>query len=68
MSDNWLPASEAPEGVIVETKIHDDLGVRNVTPPKRQRRLWFFPDSSMYVYYMPTHYRPVVTSARQEAE
>lgn len=22
-------------------------------------RLWFFPDMSMYVYYVPTHWRPL---------
>lgn len=46
-----------PEGVTVETKIDDAHGVRNETKLKRQGRLWFFEDRSMYVYYTPTHWR-----------
>lgn len=53
----WLPASEAPEGEVVETKIDDGKGVRNVGTLKRRGNLWWFPDGSMYVYYTPTHYR-----------
>lgn len=47
------------DGLIVETKIDDEKGVRNVQSLKRQGFLWFFPDGSMYVYYVPTHWRPV---------
>lgn len=52
-----------PTGDVVETKIHDDAGERNVQSLKRYQReahtrsLWFFPDGSMYVYYEPTHWR-----------
>lgn len=51
------------EGVIVETRISDHHGVRNVQPLKRMGRLWFTPDGDtpggeMYVYYVPTHWRP----------
>ena len=53
----WKPASTAPEGVIVATKIDDDQGCRNEGRLKRLGRLWFFPDESMYVYYTPTHWR-----------
>lgn len=49
----------APEGVVVSTKIDDEQGVRNVTTLKRQGNLWFVPDGEMYVYYRPTHWRPV---------
>lgn len=45
------------EGCIVDTKIDDEKGVRNEQPLKRQGRLWFSPDGSMYVYYTPTHWR-----------
>jgi hypothetical protein len=45
------------EGVVVETMIADELGVRNVANLKRSGNLWFFPDGSMYVYYTPTHWR-----------
>lgn len=54
---DWQPISTAPNGVVVETKIDDGQGVRNITTLKRQGRLWFFPDMSMYVYYEPTHWR-----------
>ena len=49
-----------PEGVVVETKIEDSNGVRNLQRLKRRGRLWFSPDGSMYVYYVPTHWRIAV--------
>lgn len=55
---NWEPVATAPEGKVVETKIDDGRGVRNVAMLKRQGRLWFMADGSMYVYYTPTHWRP----------
>lgn len=63
--DGWIPlAARTPDvDVVVETKIDDPPGnVRNVQPLKLTRgagRLWFFPDASMYVYYTPTHWRPL---------
>lgn len=58
---NWIRTeTQLPEdGVIVETKIDDVDGVRNVQSLKRQGRLWFLPDGHMYVYYSPTHWRHV---------
>jgi hypothetical protein len=53
----WQTIDKAPEGVVVETKIHDDCGCRNEGKLKRRGRLWWFPDGSMYVYYVPTHWR-----------
>lgn len=57
----WIPTSERlpDDREIVETKVHDDRGCRNTQPLKRNGRLWFFPDGSMYVYYTPTHWRYV---------
>ena len=46
-----------PEGETVMTKIDDGKGVLNEQPLKRQGRLWFYPDGSMYVYYTPTHWK-----------
>lgn len=57
--EDWQPISTAPEGVTVETKIDDERGVRNVTKLNRSGKLWFTPDGIMYVYYTPTHWRPV---------
>ena len=54
----WQPIETAPENVVVNTKIDDVRGVRNVCTLKRRGRLWFFPDESMYVYYEPTHWQP----------
>ncbi|MCC7375370.1 MAG: hypothetical protein IT581_12015 [Verrucomicrobiales bacterium] len=56
-TNEWKPVETAPDGVRVETKIHDEQGVRNVTDLVRKGSLWWFPDMSMYVYYRPTHWR-----------
>lgn len=53
----WQPISLAPAEEIVETKIHDENGERNVAKLVWSGNLWFFPDRSMYVYYQPTHWR-----------
>ncbi len=49
---DWIPTERAlpPEGEVVNTM--DSGG--HVQTLKRQGRLWFFPDGSMYVYYTPT--------------
>jgi hypothetical protein len=60
----WSPIETAPADVVIETKIDDENGVRNVQPLKRiagTGRLWWVPDGSMYVYYTPTHWRPVTS-------
>lgn len=54
---DWYPIKTAPAEEVVMTKIHDDDGERNVRQLKRKGRLWYFPDESMYVYYVPTHWR-----------
>ena len=60
-SDDWIPTTaQLPEaGVEVETKIEDDRGIRNQQSLVRDGSLWFFPDRTMYVYYTPTHWRPL---------
>lgn len=60
--EGWLLTDDAPEGVVVETKIDDEHGARNHQRLKRQGRLWWHPDGSMYVYYRPTHWRPSFAS------
>lgn len=54
--NNWKPIETAPEKVVVNTKIDDSKGERNVQKLKRVDNLWFLPDGSMYVYYTPTHW------------
>ncbi len=56
MKDNWQPIITAPENWPVLTKIDDDKGCRNEQILKRQGRLWWYADGSMYVYYEPTHW------------
>jgi len=58
---DWIKVSEKlpPEEKVVETKIDNDKGCRNVQKLKRRKNLWFFPDGSMYVYYTPTHWREI---------
>ncbi len=56
---DWRPISSAPEGVEVETKIHDANGERNIQNLMLYCGLWWFPDRSMYVYYQPTDWRPL---------
>lgn len=65
--NGWISCSDRlPEcGEVVETKIDDQAGVRNVQTLKRYQRdpecrsLWFVPDGSVYVYYEPTHWRVI---------
>jgi hypothetical protein len=56
---NWTSVDfvKPPEGVVVETKIDDNKGLRNEATLLRRGNLWFVPDGSMYVYYTPTHWR-----------
>lgn len=46
-----------PENVIVDTKIDDSKGIRNVQPLMRVKNLWYIPSGEMYVYYTPTHWK-----------
>lgn len=68
----WIPRREQlpPEGEVVETKIDDSKGERNIQTLRRRGFLWYFPDDSMYVYYTPTHWRRKDddTDTREEAE
>lgn len=56
---NWKPIESAPEGIELRTKIDDAHGIRNEQSLRRQGRLWWMPDGSMYVYYTPTHWAPL---------
>mgnify|MGYP001578869760 CR=1 FL=1 len=56
---SWQPIAPAPENVEVMTKIDDSGGARNEQSMIRHGRLWFIDKGGMYVYYMPTHWRPL---------
>lgn len=60
-SDRWTSTQlqRPEEGVVVWTKIDDKDGCRNEQKLKRKGNLWWHPDGSMYVYYSPTHWKPV---------
>ena len=51
--DDHLPK----EGILVYTKIQDENGVRNEQVLYRVGKKWFLPDTNIYVYYTPTHWR-----------
>ena len=57
----WIKCSERtpPDNLIVHTKIADEQGTRNKFKLMRINSLWFLPDKSMYVYYKPTHWKPL---------
>lgn len=57
--ETWRPASQAPDGETLMTRINDAAGMRNEQPLVRRGQLWWTVDGSMYVYYTPTEYRPL---------
>lgn len=61
MDNSWILVSHnpPPNNKIVMTKIDDFKGERNVQKLKRSGNLWFLADGSMYVYYTPTHWKPL---------
>lgn len=61
MQEGWISTYERlpEENEVVLTKIEDEGGVRNQQKLCRYKNLWFLEDGSMYVYYRPTHWKPV---------
>lgn len=55
----WMPSDTAPQGELVEATIIDEVGHRPVERLRRSGRLWFVPDGTTYVYWSPSHWRPV---------
>jgi len=62
--DGWVRVTDQlpRKGVIVMTKIDDGNGVRNEQELKFNNPLWFVPDGSIYVYYSPTHWKPIASA------
>lgn len=60
MDSIWrrIDTQPPPQDTVVETKILDYRGERNIADLKLVDRLWWLPDGSMYIYYTPTHWRP----------
>lgn len=59
MTKTWQPINTAPDGELVDTKIDDEHGGHNHGWLMRHGNLWWLKDGSMYVYYTPTHWRPL---------
>ena len=60
--NEWRMIGSAPENFKVMTKIDDGGSVRNEQSMVRRGNLWWINDGepgSMYVYYTPTHWRPL---------
>lgn len=57
----WISTKEKlpPQKQIVLTKIDDQYGKRNETRLYFHNHLWWLSDGSMYVYYRPTHWKPI---------
>ena len=57
----WISVEDRlpPEGKVVLTKIDRGNTVTNEQKLIRNNRLYFFEDMSMYVYYTPTHWKPM---------
>ena len=62
---DWRPIETAPLNEVINTMVAGEQGPRNIQPliatqrNKGCRVMWLFPDKSMYVYYTPTHWRPL---------
>lgn len=56
--EDWISVKERlPENNVV---VHARMNERRVvTDLKRNGNLWFLPDESMYIYYAPTHWKPL---------
>ena len=58
MNDWIATTAQLPtQSTVVDTKIDDWGGVRNMQPLQLIGKLWFTADGSMYVYYTPTHWK-----------
>lgn len=54
---NEITKVPPPKNVVLNTKLDDADGVRNVQPLQLIGNLWFTPDGKAYVYYTPTHWK-----------
>jgi len=61
MSMEWTKTKDKhPEkGQTVQTKIDDSLGLRHEKNLVYHSNLWWDEDFNMYVYYEPTHWKPL---------
>lgn len=59
MEKQWIKVADMlpAQNKVVETKIDNQDGIRNIQDLKFSSNLWWLPNGSMYVYYTPTHWR-----------
>ena len=57
----WIAVEDElpPKDMVVMTKIDDSDGVRNENFLMRKKNLWFNSGCITYVYYEPTHWKPI---------
>lgn len=57
----WTKVSERkpPENVVIDTKIMDEKGERNLQRLRLRGGFWCDPNVEMYVYYTPTHWKHI---------
>jgi hypothetical protein len=60
-NNQWIPLYLLKPNTnrIVETKISDSKGERNIANLRFEKNHWWHDDMSMYVYYAPTHWREI---------
>jgi len=56
--NNWVKVSDRlpPQNKIVRTKIDEEGRVRNESRLMLKGTIWWTPDESVYVYFIPTHW------------
>lgn len=47
------------DNISVETKVKNDKGDHKKVVLKKHKHLWFNPETLIYVYYQPTHWRTI---------
>lgn len=58
-NDKWISVETMlpTNGMVVDTKIDDQNGVRNQQKLERNGNRWWLSGGEMYAYYTPTHWR-----------
>lgn len=59
--EEWISVRDKlpAEGELVRTMIQNSKGIHNEAFLRRKGNLWFLSDGTMYVYYTPTHWKPI---------
>ena len=52
-----ITQSIVPEGIVLQTCIIENDGIRMEQPLIKEGNLWWTADRKMYIYYTPTHWK-----------